>query len=747
MLRSLVLTLSLFSLAVPAALAGTVRGVVTDPDGRPVPGARVLLRGALAATAETTTDRAGRFEADVADGAYDLVVVLEGFTADAQRVEAGPAAADVAVRLRVSALSESVLVTAAQTDLPLSQTASTVTIVSGQDLLARQLRTPADALAFVPGLSAARNGTPGTTTSLFTRGGESDFTLVLLDGVRVNAFGGGADLSQIPLVDVERIEVVRGPQSAIFGADAIGGVVQIVSKQRTRDRVDGLVETGSLGSVRARAGASGSRRGWTWNTAAERWQSDGFTGTAAATGTPVSNDDGSATHVAVGGGYSREGRSVRGQVQVSRTDHGFPGPFGSNPIGAYTAVDTVSRGENDRRQVSGDWAEPFGGSGRVRQRTTCAVASLQSDFVSPFGTSESGTRRASVRTQTDAALSSAVGLTAGVELLRERGTSTFITGGPAGGEVPVERWVAGYFGEARLAPSANVSVAAGIRLEQIRRDALAADPFAFQPRPAFAADSLVSLNPRVSVAWRMPGSTDRHETRLRVSAGTGIRPPDAFEIAFTDNPGLKPERSRSVDAGVQQTLAGGRAALDGTVFFNSYDDLIVSVGRSFANASQFRTDNISNARARGVELGGTVRPDAHLDVRATYTFLSTEILSVDRADGQAPSPYAVGEALIRRPRHQGTLAATYARARVTIFAQATLRGQVRDVEPSFGAFGGVFTAAGYGVVDVGGVVRIVRGLEVFGRIENVGDRRYESAYGFPAPGALGFVGVRIAASR
>ena len=86
--------------------------------------------------------------------------------------------------------------------------------------------------------------------------------------------------------------------------------------------------------------------------------------------------------------------------------------------------------------------------------------------------------------------------------------------------------------------------------------------------------------------------SERHETRLRLSVGTGIRPPDAFEIAFTDNPGLKPERSRSLDAGVQQTLAGNRVALESTVFLNSYDDLIVAVGRSFANASQFRTDNI-----------------------------------------------------------------------------------------------------------------------------------------------------------
>jgi vitamin B12 transporter len=202
-----------------------------------------------------------------------------------------------------------------------------------------------------------------------------------------------------------------------------------------------------------------------------------------------------------------------------------------------------------------------------------------------------------------------------------------------------------------------------------------------------------------------------------------------------------------VDAGVQQTFAGGRVAVDGTVFFNTYDDLIVSVGRSFVNASRFRTDNVSYARSRGFEFGGSARPSSAVDLRGTYTFLATRILSVDKAPGQVPSPYTVGEALIRRPRHQGTLSATVTRGRLSAFTQAVFRGEVRDVEPSFGAFGGVFTAAGYGVVDLGASVRLARGVEVFGRVENLGDRRYESAFGFPAPGTLAFAGVRLAASR
>lgn len=731
--------------------AATLRGSVTDPDGRPVPGARVVVTGSQPGSAEVTTDAKGEFEvADLGTGAHSVRVVMDGFAADPLRVNVAESGAhDVKIGLRVSAVTESVVVSAAQSDLPLSQSASTITVVSGAELDARQIRTVDRALSFVPGLSVARNGGALNLASLFTRGGESDFTLVLIDGMRANAFGGGIDLSQLPLVDVDRIEVVRGPQSAVFGSDAIGGVVQIVTRQRTQDRVEGLVEGGTLSTMRARVGASGGRAAYSWHGAVEHNQSNGFTGIAPATKTRVSNDDGKADQVGFGAGWrGASGAGVRATTQFSFTERGFPGPFGSNPIGAYTAIDRVSRGKNHRKQAGLDWMQPWGGaSSRVRQHTSVTVADFTSDFTSSFGPSTSTSRRVSVRSQVDAALRPSAGVSAGIEVLRERAGSTYITGTARGRQIPVERWIAGYFAEARLAPTARLSMAGGVRLEDISRDALQADPFAFTPRPALARDSVLSTNPRVSAAYLAHGSATGNATRLRASAGTGIRPPDAFELAFTDNPGLKPERSRSVDAGVQQTLANGRGVVEATTFVNNYDDLIVSIGRSFRNASQFRTDNVSNARSRGLEFAAGARPAAGFDVRATYTFLHTEILSVDRAAGQAPSPYNVGEQLIRRPRHQGSLAASFTQSRVSAFADAVFRGTVRDVEPSYGAFGGVFTAQGYTSVNLGGAIRATRNLEAFARVENVGATRYEEAFGFPAPGRIAIVGVRVAAGR
>ncbi len=240
--------------------------------------------------------------------------------------------------------------------------------------------------------------------------------------------------------------------------------------------------------------------------------------------------------------------------------------------------------------------------------------------------------------------------------------------------------------------------------------------------------------------------TRHHSTRLRAAAGTGIRPPDAFEIAFTDNPGLKPERSLSVEAGITQTLAGGAVQADATWFHNTYDDLIVSVGR-LNSTSRYTTDNIANARARGAELALAWRPAAALSARATYTFLDTEVLAVDGAAGQAPPPFRVGDRLLRRPRHQGSVDVAWSHGRLQGFATAALRGTTLDVEPNFGTFGGLFENDGHAVVTTGAAVTLAPYLTVYGRIANVFGDNYEDVFGYPALGRTAYVGFRVAARR
>jgi vitamin B12 transporter len=725
-----VLCYSLFVLAISPALAQQeVRGKVVDPERRPVANADIIVTG-LAAPIQLKSAADGSFAVPaLGSGRHYISAYAPGLIGDAVPIDG---AQEIELVLRLSAINESLVVSAAQIDQPLSRTPDSVTVISGADVAAKQQYTLGAALRSVPGLTLQQSGGPGTLTSLFTRGGESDYTLVLVDGVRVNAFGGGLDLSQVPLQDVERIEVLRGSQSALYGADAIGGVIQIITRSGGEPNAQARVETGSRDMRRVALSTAGEARG-------VRWQ---LGGNYAADDGAVANDDAEQTQASGSLGWRHDsGADVQGSLLYVDTERGSPGPYGSDPANRFAGIDTVSRGTTKRVGGGARWVQPwFGSTSRIRQRLEIDGADYDLTFKSRFGTSESQTRRSHVRAQTDIAASALLGLSGGVEWLGEQGRSTFIIAGAAGA-IPVTRGVLGIFGEGRWTAGDRATITAGLRGERISRDRLPGDPLAFQPRPDFPEETITSVNPKIAASFAL-----HEQTRVRGSFGTGIRPPDAFEIAFTDNSGLKPERSKSGEIGVTQRLAGAAVQLDATTFINQYTDLIISVGRSFTGISRYRTDNISNARARGAELGAAWRVMAAFDLRASYTFLDSEILAV-RGSTSAPAPYTVGDALIRRPRHSGTIDAAWTHARGSAFAQVQVRGDALDADPSFGPTGGLFTNAGHTVINIGASWRPLKAIEVFARALNLFDREYEEVLGYPAPGRTAYVGARVAVGR
>jgi outer membrane receptor protein involved in Fe transport len=197
---------------------------------------------------------------------------------------------------------------------------------------------------------------------------------------------------------------------------------------------------------------------------------------------------------------------------------------------------------------------------------------------------------------------------------------------------------------------------------------------------------------------------------------------------------------------VSHVARGLSAEVQLTAFRNDYDDLIVAVAPAFQDASHFRTDNISNARAQGIEVSAAWRGPWGVTARASYTWLDTAILAVDHA-AAAPPPFEVGDPLVRRPGHQGSLGLTYVQGRWTAFADLGARGHALDIEPNYGAFGGLFTLPGFAVVNAGASVRVHRAVDVFARGMNLFDRTYEETLGYPALQRSGMVGVRVAVGR
>lgn len=734
----------LLSLATPAA-ADIVRGRLTDPSGRPVPQAQVLIISGGAVVAIATTDRDGRFgPITLPAGEYEVSASANGLRLKPQRITvAATGVAEVNAALELSAVREAVVVSAAQVDRPLSRVTDSVTVIDRTEIERAQIDTAADALRRVPGFGVVQSGTRGAITSFFPRGGESDYTQVFVDGMPINFFGGGFDAAHLSVSGLERIEVVRGPQSALFGGGAIGGVINLVTRKGGAPHASATFEGGAYGTTRVAAETSGGRGAWSWGAAIERMASDGVTSFRSSVGGNVTNDDYERIAGSAGVSWSdRATRRVRADVRFDRNDRGNPGPFGSDPLDRYSEI-SISRGENRPRGVSA--SALFGDPRRLRHSVQASWMDMPATFTTAFGTSEDRSRRTTARYQADVERG-ALGLSSGLEVVKERADNTFVTNANFEG-IPVNRTLAGFFAEGRYDASSRAGLTLGMRVERIERGALAPD--AFGSRPPLDEDVVWSFNPKVSAVWFLRGdrasSAADGWTKIRGGAGTGIKPPTVFELGFTDNPSLKPERSRSFDLGLEHAIGGQPLVIDTTAFFNSYDDLIVSVGANIADASAFQSDNVANARAAGLETGVRWIGPGGLSVRASYTYLRTRVLAVDDVADGAPNPFEVGDWLIRRPRHAFSIDADVSRGPVTAFVQVNGRGRFLDVEPNFGA--PTFFAEGYEVVALGGAYRLGRQLELFARVTNIFDREYEEALGYPSLGRAAMAGLRVAVGR
>ena len=350
----------------------------------------------------------------------------------------------------------------------------------------------------------AATGGPGAVTGVFPRGGESNYTLVFVDDVPVNAFGGDYDFGHLSAENIERIEVVRGPQSALFGSNAIGAVVRVITRRGGPPTIGGTVEAGGYDTYRLAASTAGSRGAFEWGASADRFSTDNFNGHVTSSGLTVTNDDYERVTGAMTAGWRKGERSVRAQVRHATDERGSPGPFGENPLGLYEQIDEVSRVDNSRTLASASGALPVGRAGRVL--VLAAYNRLGSEFASPFGPSESNSNRWLGRAQLDVPVSSSFDVSAGLELQRERTGSSFITD-MEGQEVQVKRRTAAYFAEARWTTSSSLFLTGGLRLDDIHRERFA---------ETVDSDSVVSVNPRAAVAWFVrPGAANYTKLRRR----------------------------------------------------------------------------------------------------------------------------------------------------------------------------------------------------------------------------------------
>jgi len=712
------------------AQGASISGMVLDPDGRAVAGARVTLLYAMAELEVRQTNAQGQYRFDgLRGGNYQVVATFAGLDQLPESIELRENEQRTSdLHLKLSALQDLLVVSAEPGGALTSVIGSSVSVVSGQEIEDRAPQAALDVLRGLPGVEINQSGGRGTVTSAFIRGGNSNYNLVLINGIQLNDFGGGFDLAPLPSEGVQQIEVIRGPESALYGSNAVSGVINIETI-----RGDGpphfsfLGEAGSLYTWRMATTGAGLNQGFSWAYSLSRIQTRG----------QIQNDGYRNQTSTVSLGYSR---SPRRKFNVNFFGDagavGLPGPWGSDPDGLFPGRDEVTHQNQNLFGYQAQETEQF--SSRFQQVTTVSVSTDRITFISPppLGEGDSFTNnlRVVANTRSEIAIAAKDTLVAGFEYDRDQFKNAFVENA---GNAPffLGRNSFAFFAENRWTPGDRWFINTGVRVDDIQTNAVPANDNTFQP--GIPANTIAKVTPRIALAYlarTTEGDGFFGGTRLHASFGTGFRAPDGFELAFTNNPDLKPEESISFDAGVEQRMAHDRAILDLTYFYNRFKDQIVSTGDLPTN---FDSENIGKSRAYGLETTIRLHPTRSLEFSGSYSWLNSAILALNGFT-EPIDPFSVGEPLIRRPHNSAGFNATWTKNRLMLNLNGTIRGAVLDIEPNDGTFACelmlpcIFRNHGYELMNAGFSYRLPKGIEIYGRLNNFLNQRYEEALGFPS---------------
>jgi len=711
--------------------AQPVSGRVVDPSGVPVPRAYVRVLdagGTLTHGGFSEADGRFRFESAAADCRVEIL--LAGF--ETAVVPCG--AAPIEVRLTLAPVREAIAVSATRSEAPVSQLGASVTVFDASDLERRQSPTVADLLTASPGVTVARTGGYGSVTSLFVRGGESDYNKVLIDGIPVNEPGGYFNFSNITSENLERVEIVRGAQSALFGSDAMSSVIQLVTRRGragSAPRVDAALEGGTYGTGRARAGIAGGS-GRADYSAAAAW----FTTNNRADNNEFENTTLSAT----AGVELGAGASIRGVARAELGKAGAPGAtaFGRadtdaffrrhDGVGGVTFLQDLRSGFTHRAT----YALSVSHQASTNLEEDAPYTPQFGASVSPFEffdfpyDSRTDLRRHYATYQADwrPATAGRFGdhqVTTAVDWDGERGT---LTDALAQTEVVARRDNVGWtLQHQALWPRLFATVS--VRVEH---------------NDSFGTATV----PRVSAAFvARPSRGAVGETRLKASAGRGIKEPTIVESYspapfFLGNPDLLPERSRSVDAGIEQRLAHDRLKIEATWFDGRFRNIISTRTLSF-NPFRSQFFNIGETRARGLELAGDAAPVAAVRIRAGYTFMPSRV-TVSTSPGNVV--FAEGQPLFRRPRHAGYAEAVGSAGAATVSLTGTFVG--RRVDGDFSSLEPpIVSNDGHAAWDLRAAYRLSSRVALTLAVDNVANADYMDPLGYPALGRVFRAGLRV----
>lgn len=700
LLRSAFLILAL--LAVPFSLLAQdnpqlahLSGTLSDASGSGIGDVLVHARAEGSSNSRSWSAKSspgGEYSLDLPAGRYRMQFMRPSFASREFVVALAPGESrTLNLRLDLEPLSSNVVVTANTQPTELAHTSATVDIVGPQEIEQRQAVSLPDLLSTQTGISLARTGTIGGLTTIFIDGGGSAFTKVLIDGTPVNLPGGDFDFSNLTLDNVDKVEIVHGAESALYGTDAMSGVVQIVSHRGTTriPQIDLLTEGGSFSSARGGTRVSGLLGKLDYSAAGSYSHTDG----------QGVNDTFLNRGVAGNLGYSfSENHHLRLSVRSDSSFAGAPGQtllFPPDPLAFYD-LQQLSANLTWNFQTGSHWNHHFSG--------------MESRYYSisgfpPFGNFPNQANRAGGLAQSTYSFRSGA-VTAGYQEEVENVATA-----------QAHRDNKGGFLDGRWSPVSRLTLSAGGRAE-------ANTSFGTRVVPRGGA---------VLVLRYAKGLLG--DTRLRAAYGQGIEEPTALESFDTDpcspgNPNLRPQRSRTVHAGVDQYFEADRVLVSATYFASEFRDLITSVpgaqaGCPFGSVTFLNTDR---ARARGIDLSTNARLTRWLSLNGNYSHDDTRVLQSSTAGTGFQEP---GDHLLRRPVNSGNLWLDANYRRFNFNMNAYITGARTDSD--FDGLG-LKRNPGYSRFDLATSCLLARGVSLYGRVTNLLDKQYQETIGFPALG-------------
>jgi vitamin B12 transporter len=618
---------------------------------------------------------------------------------------------------------DEIVVVANRAPEPLSRVGNSVTVLDDATIRESQATVVADLLATTPGVTFARNGGVGQPTSVFIRGAESDQTVVLIDGVQLNdpsSTGGGFDFMNLLTGDISRIEMLRGAQSTLYGSQAIGGVVNIVTAEPTTPLGGGLtVEGGSNDTRSVSANIGGKDAALQWRLAGNWLDTAGI----------------SAFDERLGGA-ERDGSRIGGATATLRYD--FTPDLRFDLRGYYTNARTAFDGYDTPSGSLGDDAE-YGKTSQALGYAGLTLESPDRTFTNRVAFQYTNTETRNYdpdAPQNEGSPSTETFYGIGRNERGEyQGTWQFLPGYQAVFGAQHERSTINsdtpafdYSGPAPLENYATIdSGYAQLQGEIVKGLTLTAGE-RYDRHDVYGGHSTGQL----AAAWVVNDG----RTLFRSSFGQGFKAPSLYQLySQYGDPALQPEQSHSWDAGVEQHVDGDRAILSATYFHSDSHNLIEFFDCTTPNALCATRPfgyyaNIASARSRGVELQGSVAATEQLSLSANYTYTD----ATDRSPGSA----TFGNELPRRPKDSGNLSLSY-RWPVRVSSTVAVRYGGRDFDDAADSI----ALGGYVLVDLRVAYQLQDHLELYARIDNLTGKYYETAYQYGSLGRQGFAGVRV----